>query len=139
MYRRPDCRAANPVAGAFIRNGESPATGAPSLTCGVAPVSDRSCACDHHHAGPSPESGFESDDRVSNDLHFAAYDLQHHSPSGRTDFRPTGAGQPNAPLMNLSRTHVGCGTRLLDRAIQRFAGLSFSNTDKVARDRSTAA
>src|SRR5438094_8160393 len=115
MYRRPDCRAANPVAGAFIRNGESPATGAPSLTCGVTPVSDRSCACDHHHSGSSAEGGFESDDRVSNDLHFAAYDLQHRTPSGRTDVRHASASTSNARVTNLSRTHVGCGTRFLER------------------------
>ena len=41
--------------------------------------------------------------------------------------------------MNLSRTYAGCSACLVDSGSQRFAGLSFSNTDKVARARSTAA
>src|SRR5437762_8343009 len=35
--------------------------------------------------------------------------------------------------MNLSRTYAGCSACLVDSGSQRFAGLSFSNTDKVAR------
>ncbi len=56
-----DGAAADPVAGAFVGDGEPPASGARGVTSSVAAVNDGAGAGDRDHSGARAESGFEGD------------------------------------------------------------------------------
>src|SRR5260370_35787039 len=65
-----DGAAANPVAGAFVGDGEPPASGACDATARIAAVNDGAGAGDRDDAGTEAESGFEGDYSVADNFDF---------------------------------------------------------------------
>lgn len=129
--------AANPVSGAFVGNGESPASGARGVAFEVAAVGDRAGAGDDEDAGTGAECGFQGDLHIADDLYGRRWggrqDFGKNAANCFGDLGARGSGGANAGVCNLCGCDSCGGAGLAYGLMQRFAGLRFADAEDVAR------
>src|ERR1700687_4308643 len=131
-----DGAAADPVAGAFVGDGEPPASGARDAAARIAPVNNGAGARDRDHARPHAESGFESDYGVADDFDFRlssfGSEFSEDVVNLRGDFGSGGAGGTDTDGVDLIGRNLGGGADLADRGVQGFRGPRLANDNDVA-------
>ena len=87
-----DRGATDPLARAFVGNGQSPPTRTRGVALGIPSVGDRSCPGDHNHPWAATERCIQRGLKITDYLGTAADDLRHHARDCVANFRPPGSG-----------------------------------------------
>lgn len=126
------CGATDPVSGAFIGDGESPASGARGVALRIAAVGDGAGAGDDEDARTRAECGFQGDLHVADDVNWRRQDFGEDAANGFGNFGARGSGGADACMGHLRRGD-SCGSAgLADGLMQGLAGLRFADAEDVA-------
>src|SRR5260370_23647012 len=130
-----DGAAADPVAGAFVRDGEPPASGACDATARIAAVNDGAGAGDGDDAGTGAKRGFEGDYGVADNFDFCdsfGSQLGEDAAYLRGDLGPGGAGGADTDGADLSGSNLSGGADLTNGGVEGFSGLRLAEANHVA-------
>ncbi len=134
-----DGLAPDPVAGAFIRDGEPPASGTRGATDGIASVNQGTGAGNRDHAGARPKSCFEGNYVVAGNLEVGQTDLWHqlgeNAANLRGDFGYGSAGNADTNGVDLIGSNPGSRTCLVNDRVQSFSCLRLAQANYVAAAR----
>ena len=136
VKNRGDGAAPDPVARAFIGDGEPPASGARDAAGSVASVDDGAGAGDRDHAGPGAKSGFQGNYVVADNLDVGETDLGcefgENAANLRGDLGDGSAGDSDTDGANLTGRNLGGGADMADCGVQRFPCLRLAEANDVA-------